>query len=85
MAIKKATAGPWRTATVEVAVTTGEGDGLNSLRALRDRYNERSSYVHALGAAADNFYARAASAVSNLLSDEAVDQCEVILSDAATS
>lgn len=84
MANKKVSAGPWREATVAVRVE-GESDGLNSLRVLRNKYNERSSYIHALGAEANNFYARAASTVSTLLGDTAVDHSEVILSDIATA
>ena len=72
---KKVVTGPWRSATVEVAVTSGEGDGLNSLRALITKYGEKAEYLKTLLLNTKNtklaktiaYYQRAARAIEDLL------------------
>jgi hypothetical protein len=69
----------WATARVKSEIDA-DGDGLNSLRALRDHYLEKA--IDPCMPEAKGYYYGAAVAVSTLIGDE-VDKSELIASDIA--
>jgi hypothetical protein len=67
----------WATARVKSEIDA-DGDGLNSLRALRDHYLEKA--IDPCMPEAKGYYYGAAVAVSTLIGDE-VDKSELLLSE----
>jgi hypothetical protein len=74
----KPQAAQWRAASTDnrPIVAATDGDGLDLLRRVRDKYLAKARYVELLGYD-PGFYLRAAAAVTRLLGDVAADTIEV--------